>query len=68
MGRLLGRHGKLGLDAWTRKKVADLRFRGRAVKDARVARFYAPFGRHAGLAFWLDMTRDWHEAKESVWP
>ena len=68
LGRLLGRHRKLGLDAWSRKKVATLRFRGRAVKDARVARFYAPFGRHAGLAFWLDMTRDWHEEKESVWP
>jgi 3-methyladenine DNA glycosylase/8-oxoguanine DNA glycosylase len=68
LGRLLGRHRKLGLDAWSRMKVAALRFRGRAVKDARVARFYAPFRPHAGLAFWLDMTRDWHEEKESVWP
>jgi N-glycosylase/DNA lyase len=68
LGRLLGRHRKLGLDSWSRKKVARLRFRGRAVKDACVARFYAPFGSHAGLAFWLDMTRDWHEEKESVWP
>ncbi|HMA29184.1 MAG TPA: hypothetical protein VKS23_04925 [Thermoanaerobaculia bacterium] len=68
LGRLLGRHRKLGLDAWSRKKVATLRFRGRAVKDARVVRLYAPFGPHAGLAFWLDMTRDWHETKESVWP
>jgi 3-methyladenine DNA glycosylase/8-oxoguanine DNA glycosylase len=66
LGRLLGRHRKLGLDSWSRKKVASLRFRGHAVKDARVARFYAPFGRHAGLAFWLDMTRDWHEEKESL--
>jgi N-glycosylase/DNA lyase len=68
LGRLLGRHRKLGLDSWSRKKVASLRFRGRSVKDARVARLYAPFGRHAGLAFWLDVTRDWHEEKESVWP
>ena len=66
LGRLLGRHRKLGLDSWSRKKVASLRFRGRAVKDARVARFYAPFGRHAGLAFWLDVTRDWHEEKERL--
>jgi 3-methyladenine DNA glycosylase/8-oxoguanine DNA glycosylase len=66
LGRLLGRHRNLGLDSWTRKKVSVLRFRGRAVKDARVARFYAPFGQHAGLAFWLDMTRDWHEKKESL--
>jgi 3-methyladenine DNA glycosylase/8-oxoguanine DNA glycosylase len=68
LGRLLGRHRKLGIDSWSRKKVASLRFRGRAVKDARVARLYAPFGRHAGLAFWLDVTRDWHEEREGLWP
>jgi N-glycosylase/DNA lyase len=68
LGRLLGRHRKLGLDSWSRKKVATLRFRGRSVKDARVARLYAPFGRHAGLAFWLDVTRDWHEEMEGLWP
>ena len=66
--RLLGRHGRLGLDSWSRKQVARLRFRGRVVKDARVARFYAPFGRYAGLAFWLDVTRDWHEGRERLWP
>ena len=68
LGRLLGRHRKLGLDSWSRKKVSSLRFRGRAVKDARVARLYEPFGRHAGLTFWLDVTRDWHEEKEGLWP
>jgi 3-methyladenine DNA glycosylase/8-oxoguanine DNA glycosylase len=68
LGRLLGRHGKLGLDSWSRKKVSGLRFRGRKVSDARVARLYAPFGAHAGLAFWLDVTRDWHEEKERLWP
>jgi len=68
LGRLLGRHGKLGLDSWSRKKVAALRFRGRKVSDARVARLYAPFGPHAGLAFWLDVTRDWHEERERLWP
>ena len=66
--RLLGHHGHLGLDSWSRKKVAELRFRGRPVKDARVARLYAPFGRFAGLAFWLDVTRDWHEGRERLWP
>jgi 3-methyladenine DNA glycosylase/8-oxoguanine DNA glycosylase len=68
LGRLLGRHRKLGLDSWSRKKVAALRFKGRTVKDSRVERLYAPFGPHAGLAFWLDVTRDWHEEKEKVWP
>jgi N-glycosylase/DNA lyase len=68
LGRLLGRHGRLGLDSWSRKKVCVLRFRGRKVPDARVARFYAPFGAHAGLAFWLDVTRDWHFEAERLWP
>ena len=66
--RLLGRHGHLGLDSWSRKRVAELRFRGRPVKDARVARFYARFGRFAGLAFWLDVTREWHDGRERLWP
>ncbi|MEO8054562.1 MAG: Fe-S cluster assembly protein HesB [Acidobacteriota bacterium] len=68
LGRLLGRHGKLGLDSWSRKKVSSLRFRGRKVSDARVARLYARFGAHAGIAFWLDVTRDWHEERERLWP
>jgi N-glycosylase/DNA lyase len=68
LGRLLGRHRRLGLDSWSRRKVSTLRFRGRTVTDARVARLYAPFGAHAGLAFWLDVTRDWHEEKERLWP
>ena len=68
LGRMLGRHAKLGLDSWSRKKVAQLRFRGRAVRDARVAALYAPFGRWAGLAFWLDVTRDWHAGSDRLWP
>jgi len=68
LSRLLGRHSKPGLDSWSRKKVAELRFRGRRVADARVERFYRPFGKWAGLAFWLDVTREWHDGKERLWP
>ena len=68
LSRLLGRHGKLGLDSWSRRKVAGLRFRGRRVSDARIERFYRPFGPFAGLAFWLDVTRDWHGGAERLWP
>ena len=68
IGRLLGRHSKLGLDSWSRKKVAAIRFGGRKVSDSRVERFYGRFGRWAGLAFWLDVTRDWHERRERLWP
>jgi hypothetical protein len=38
------------------------------VPDVRVVRFYASFGRFAGLAFWLDVTRDWHDGREQLWP
>jgi N-glycosylase/DNA lyase len=68
LSRLLGRHRALGLDSWSRPKVASIRFKGRTVKDARVERFYARFGVYSGLAFWLDVTRDWHEDKEALWP
>ena len=68
LGRLLNRHGRLGLDSWSRRKVAELRFGGRRVKDARVEKVYRAFGRHAGLAFWLDVTREWHGRKEKLWP
>jgi len=68
LGRLLGRHAKLGLDSWSRKKAAELRFRRRKVPDARIERLYSRFGDWAGLAFWLDVTRDWHEGRERLWP
>jgi hypothetical protein len=32
---------------------------GRAVKDATIERRFRRYGRHAGLAFWLYLTRDW---------
>ncbi|MFI5180405.1 MAG: hypothetical protein ACHQPI_03345 [Thermoanaerobaculia bacterium] len=68
MSRLLGRHARLGLDSWSRKKVAALRFRGRKVSDARIEKFYRPFGPFSGLAFWLDVTREWHGEPESLRP
>jgi N-glycosylase/DNA lyase len=68
ISRLLGRHGKLGLDSWSRKKIAEIRFRGRRVPDARIERLYRPFGEFAGLAFWLDVTREWHDGRERLWP
>ena len=68
LGRLLGRHDRLGLDSWSRKKASALHFGGRTVKDARVEKLYRAFGPYAGLAFWLDMTRDWHAGRERLWP
>lgn len=58
--RLCGHYGYLGLDSWCRGKLKRLYPRVRAVDKFAVKR-YRPFGRFAGLAMWLDLTRDWHE-------
>jgi N-glycosylase/DNA lyase len=60
--RLMGRYGYLGLDSWCRGKLKRLYPRARNV-DAFARRRYRPFGRFAGLAMWLDLTRDWHESQ-----
>ena len=54
---LLGRHSRLILDSWTRPTYA--RINGRKASDATILRRFRRYGRHAGLAFWLLLTRDW---------
>ena len=61
--RLVGRYEHLGLDSWVRKQWRTLHARGRKVSDARIERFYEPYGKWRGLLFWLEMTRDWHDEK-----
>lgn len=58
---LLGRHSRLVLDSWTRPKYAALQGRpkGRLVSDRTMVRRFRGYGDHAGLAFWLVLTRDW---------
>ncbi|HYK43011.1 MAG TPA: Fe-S cluster assembly protein HesB [Thermoanaerobaculia bacterium] len=67
--RILGRHDFLALDSWTRQKYRKM-YPGPVKKtDGSIARRYARFGAHRGLAMWLDLTRDWHEGeKVEVWP
>jgi 3-methyladenine DNA glycosylase/8-oxoguanine DNA glycosylase len=65
--RLLGRHDHLALDSWTRARLARLRGRKRQPTDRAVRRWYAPFGRWAGLAMWLEVTEDWH-GTAPTWP
>jgi len=55
---LLGRCSRLVLDSWTRPTYARLNG-GRPVPDARIERRFRRYGRWAGLAFWLVLTRDW---------
>jgi len=57
---MLGRYSRLILDSWTRPTYARLAGRT-AVKDSLIERRFRPFGRYAGLAFWLFLTRSWVE-------
>jgi len=59
---LLGRSSRLILDSWTRPTYA--RLAGRPVPDAEIIARFAPYGRWAGLAFWLWLTREWVEAED----
>ncbi len=54
----LGRHSRLILDSWTRPAYAKAVGKKR-VSDAGIARRFRPYGEHAGLAFWLFVTRNW---------
>lgn len=58
--QLLGRHHRLVLDSWTRPTYLRLAKKKRAA-DASIRRAFARYGEHAGLAFWLFLTRDWLE-------
>src|SRR5438309_2937956 len=56
---MLGRYDRLILDSWTRPTYARLLGRKRAVSDRTIERRFKRYGRYAGLAFWLFLTRDW---------
>ncbi len=58
---LLGRHSRLVLDSWTRPKYARLagKSKGKLVADRTIERRFRRYKEHAGLAFWLFVTRDW---------
>jgi 3-methyladenine DNA glycosylase/8-oxoguanine DNA glycosylase len=54
----MGRNSRLILDSWTRPTYARLIGR-KHVADATIVRRFRRYGPHAGLAFWLVLTRDW---------
>ncbi|MBV8726571.1 MAG: Fe-S cluster assembly protein HesB, partial [Candidatus Eremiobacteraeota bacterium] len=55
---LLGRYGKLVFDSWTRPKYLKVSGKRRAA-DKTIERRFKRYGRFAGLAFWLLLTKDW---------
>lgn len=54
----IGRYSRLIFDSWTRPKYARLVGR-KVVSDTSIERRFRRYGRYAGLAFWLFLTRDW---------
>ena len=66
--RILGRHDFLALDSWVRQKYRRLYPGPARSTDGAIARRYHRFGSLRGLALWLDVTRDWHEGEEKLWP
>jgi N-glycosylase/DNA lyase len=68
--RLLGHYADLGIDSWCRAKYQEIYGLRRPPSDGAIARRYQGFGRFAGLALWLDLTRDWHVAASAAptWP
>lgn len=56
--QLLGRHRHLILDSWTRPTYLRLAGKKKAA-DKTIRRAFAGYGEHAGLAFWLYLTRGW---------
>jgi N-glycosylase/DNA lyase len=58
---LLGRYSRLVFDSWTRPAFVRLSGRRRPVTDRTIERRFRPYGRYAGLAFWLYLTRRWVE-------
>ena len=57
---MLGRYSRLVLDSWTRPTYARLSGRD-GVPDGEIVERFSPYGRYAGLAFWLYLTRGWIE-------
>jgi N-glycosylase/DNA lyase len=56
---LLGRHSRLVLDSWTRPTYMRLTGARKQPSDRTIERRFRRYGRYAGLAFWLYLTRDW---------
>ena len=64
--RILGRHEYLAIDSWVRKQYRVLHPGPAKTVDRAIARRYARFGGHKGLAMWLELTADWHDGSREA--
>jgi hypothetical protein len=55
---MLGRYSRLILDSWTRPTYARV-IGEESMTDTEIAKRFAAYEDHAGLAFWMTVTRDW---------
>jgi N-glycosylase/DNA lyase len=55
---MMGRYSRLILDSWTRPTYARLTNK-KKVADITIQRRFKRYGRYAGLAFWLFLTKGW---------
>jgi 3-methyladenine DNA glycosylase/8-oxoguanine DNA glycosylase len=60
---VLGRGSRLILDSWTRPTYARLIGKATVPADRTIERRFRRYGDHAGLAFWLFLTRDWDDER-----
>ena len=56
---LLGRYSRLIFDSWTRPTYVEVTGARKHVADRTIERRFRRYGRYAGLAFWLVLTRSW---------
>jgi len=64
--RILGRHDFFAIDSWVRQEYRRRHPGPRRTTDRAIARRYARYGVHRGLALWLDMTSHWHDGSQSL--
>ena len=57
---MIGRYSRLILDSWSRPTYLRLA-KKRSATDAAIQKRFRSYGRYAGLAFWLFVTRDWSD-------
>jgi 3-methyladenine DNA glycosylase/8-oxoguanine DNA glycosylase len=62
--RLLGVRSEMALDSWCRERIRQLWGRKKAPSDRAIERAFREYGDDRGLALWLTLTADWHEAVE----
>lgn len=57
---MIGRYSRLILDSWSRPTYMRVA-KKRSSTDAAIEKKFRRYGKYAGLAFWLFITRDWSE-------